>query len=61
MWAVGSGHQTGASSRWAQKDLVGKPPGEGVEVGEIDLPEVLDDRVILTGLPAGVKNGAPGA
>jgi len=43
------------------EDLVGKPPGEGVEVGEIDLPEVLEDRLILTGRLAGVKNGAPGA
>jgi len=54
----GSCHETGAGSRWARTG--GGAPGEGVEVGEVDLPEV-HHRVILTGLPAGVKNGAPGA
>ena len=43
------------------EDVVGEAAGERVEVGEIDLPEVLDHRAILPAPSAWVKNGAPGA
>ena len=39
---------------------VREPAGEGVEIGEVDPPEVVDHRDILVGVPAWVKNGCAG-
>ena len=43
------------------KDVTRETADERVEAGEMDLFEVLDDRIILMMVPAWVKNGVPGA
>ena len=42
------------------EDLVRETPGKGVQVGEVDLPHVLDHRPILVAVPIPVKNGGRG-
>ncbi|HEX4163776.1 MAG TPA: hypothetical protein VHZ05_14860 [Acidimicrobiales bacterium] len=39
------------------EQAVGKPVGEGVEVGEVHAPEVVGHADILMGVPLWVKNG----
>jgi hypothetical protein len=39
---------------------VREPVGEGVEVGEVDPPEVIGHADILMGVPFRVKNGCAG-
>ena len=38
----------------------GNPSGEGVEIGQVHLAEVVPHRAILTTEPDSVKNGAQG-
>ena len=55
------GSHRAAGRALCTKDVMRETADERVEAGEMDLFEVLDDRIILMVVPAWVKNGVPGA
>ena len=60
VWAVGSCHHTGIVPVQAE-DVVWEAARKGVEIGQVDLAEVVSHGAILVTAPVSVKNGAPGA